>query len=135
MYFYVLDILDCAAICFMPYLLLENPKYFFDVGGDQYPRLIFEDYNGNFAIGKIIEDTAIFEVKVELYILSTTKYSIHKMVTMLARHYIFNVSYASKTFVGIYFIQKYLLEIGDGAKRPSKVLILYSKLVKTNTIQ
>ena len=64
MYFYVLDILDCAAICFMSYLLWENPKYFFDVGGDQYPRLMSGDYNGNFAIGKIIDDTTIFEVKV-----------------------------------------------------------------------
>ena len=57
------------------------------------------------------------------------------MVTMLAAHYIFNVSYASKTFGAIYSMQKYLVEIGDGAKRLSKVLILYSKLVKTNTIQ
>ena len=51
---------------------------------------------------------------------------------MLAAHYIFNVSYASKTFGAIYSMQKYLVEIGDGAKRLSKVLILYSKLVKTN---
>ena len=120
----------------MSYLLWENPKYFFDVGGDQYSRLMFGDYNGNFAVSKIIDDTTIFEVKVELYILSTTKYFIYKMVTMLVAHYIFNVSYASKTFGAIYFMQKYLLEIGDGAKRLSKVLYyIRSLLNQYNTMK
>ena len=41
--------------------------------------------------------------------------------------------YALKTFGSIYFMQKYLLGIDDETKYPSKVLILFLKLVKTNT--
>ena len=72
--FYVLDILDCAAIFSISYLLRENPKYFFDVGGDnKQPRLHMGDWDGNFEIGKIIDDATTVEVKVESYTLSATK--------------------------------------------------------------
>ena len=55
--FYVLDIFDCNAICSISYLLRENPKYFFDVGGDnQQPRFHMGDCDRNFEIGKIIDD-------------------------------------------------------------------------------
>ena len=38
--FYDLDILDCAAVCSISYLLRENTKYFVDVAGDnQQPRI------------------------------------------------------------------------------------------------
>ena len=94
----------------MSYLRQENPKYFFDVGGDnQQPRLHMEGFDGSFEIGKIIGDATTTEVKVESYTLNTTKNFIHAMATMLAAHYAFNVAYASKIFVAIYFIQKYLL--------------------------
>ena len=47
-------------------LLRENPKYFLDVGGDnQQPRLHMGDYDGNFEIGKIINDATTVDVKVE----------------------------------------------------------------------
>ena len=118
--FYVLDILDCAAICSISCLLQENQKYFCD---------------GNFEIGKIIDDATTIEVKVESYTLSATKDFVHAMATMLAAHYVFNVAYASKTFGAMYFMQKYLLGIDDETKCPSKVLILFSKLVKTNIMQ
>ena len=63
--FYVLDILDCAAIYSISYLLRENTKYFFDVGGDnQQPQLHLENCNRSFEIGKIINDTAASEVNV-----------------------------------------------------------------------
>ena len=134
--FYVLDILDCDARCSISYLLRKNPKYFFDVGGDnQQSRLHMGDCNGNFEIGKIIDDATKIEVKVESYTLSATKDFVHAMATMQAAHYVFNVEYASKTFGAMYFMQKYLLGIDDETKCPSKVLTLFSKLVKTNTIQ
>ena len=134
--FYVLNILDCTAIYSISYLLRENPKYFFDVVGDnQQPRHHMGDCDENFEIGKIIDDTTTIEVKVESYTLSVTKDFIHAMATMLAAHYVFSVAYASKPFGPMYFIQKYLLGIDDETKCPSKVLKLFSKLVKTNTIQ
>ena len=132
--FYVLDILNCAAICSISYLLRENPKYFFDVGGDnQQPRLHIGDCDGNFEIGKIIDDATTIEV--ESYTLSATKDFVHAMATMPAAHYVFNVAYASKAFGAMYFMRKYLLGIDDETKCPSKMLTLFSKLVKTNTIQ
>ena len=91
------------------------------------------DCDGNFDIGKIIDDATTIEVKVEMYTLSTKDF-IHAMATVLAAHYVFNVTYASKTFGAMYFMQKYLLGIDDETKCPSKVLT-FSKLVKTNTIQ
>ena len=93
------------------------------------------DCNRNFEIGKIMDEATTIEVKVESYTLSATKDFIHAMATMLAAHYVFNVAYASKTFGAMYFMQKYLLGIDDETKCPSKVLTLFSKLVKTNTIQ
>ena len=118
------------------YLLRENPKYFFDVDGDnQQPRLHMGDCDRNFEIGKVIDDATTIEVKVELYTLSATKDFIHAMATVLAAHYVFNVAYALKTFGAMHFMQKYLLGIDDETKCPSKVLTLFSKLVKTNTIQ
>ena len=84
--------------------------FFFDVGGDnQQPRLHMGDCDGNFEIGKIIDDATTIEVKVESYTLRTTRDLVHAMATMLAAHYVFNVAYASKTFGAMYFIQKYLL--------------------------
>ena len=133
--FYVLDILECTAICSVSYLLRENPKHFFDVGGDnQQPRFHMGDCDGNFEIGKI-DDATTIEVKVESYTLSATKDFIHATTAMLAAHYLFNVAYASKTFGAMYFMQTYLLGIDDETKCPSKVLTLFSKLVKINTIQ
>ena len=93
------------------------------------------DCNENFEISKIIDDATTIEVKAESYILSGTKDFILAMATMVAAHYIFNFAYASKTFGAMYFMQKYLLGIDDETKCPCKVLILLSKLVKTNTIQ
>ena len=116
---YVSDILDCAAICSISYLLRENPKYFFDAGSDnQQPRLHMGDCDGNFEIGKIIDDATTIEVKVELYTLSATKNFVHAMATMQVAHYEFNVAYASKTFGRIYFMQKYLLGIENETKFP-----------------
>ena len=57
------------------------------------------------------------------------------MATMLAAHYVFNVSYESRTFDPMYLMQRYLLGIDDETKCPSKVLTLFSKPVITNTIQ
>ena len=71
----------------------------------------------------------------ESYTLSVTKDFIHAMATILAAHYVFKFAYASKPFDAMYFIQKYLLGIDDETKCPSKVLKLFSKLVKTNAIQ
>ena len=51
------------------------------------------DCDGNFEIGKIIDDATTIEVKVESYILSATKDFIHAMATILAAHYVFNVAY------------------------------------------
>ena len=134
--FYVLDILDFTAICSISYLLRENPKYFFDVVGDnQQPQLHMGDCNRNFEIGKIMDEATTIEVKVESYTLSATKDFIHATTAMLAAHYLFNVAYASKTFGAMYFMQTYLLGIDDETKCPSKVLTLFSKLVKINTIQ
>ena len=115
--FYVLDILDCAAICSISYLLLENTKYFFDVGGDnQQPRLDMGDCDGNFEIGKITDDATAIEVKAASYTLSAAKDFVHAMATMLPAQYVFNVAYASKTFGAMYFMQKYLLGIDDETK-------------------
>ena len=98
--FYVLDILECTAICSVSYLLRENPKHFFDVGNDNHqPQLHMGDCHGNFEIDKIIDDATTIEVKVESYTLSATKDFIHAMATMLAAHYVFNVAYASKLLV------------------------------------
>ena len=95
-------------------MLRENPKYFFDAGGDdQQPRLHMEDCDGIFEIGKIIDDATTIEVKVESYTLSATKDFVHAMATMLAARYVFNVAYASKILGAIYFMQKYLLGIDD----------------------
>ena len=93
------------------------------------------DCDGDFEIGKIIDDATTIEVKVESYTLSATKDFVHAMATMLAAHYVFSVAYASENFGAMYFMQKYLLGIDDETKCPSKVLTLFSKLVKTNTIQ
>ena len=134
--FCVLDILHCAAICSISYLLQEHLEYFFDVDGDnQQPRLHVGDCDGNFEIGKISGDSTTIEVKVKWYALCATKDFIHAMATMLAAHYVFNVAYALKTFGAMYFMQKYLLGIDNETKCPSKVLTLFLKLVKTNTIQ
>ena len=43
------------------------------------------------------------------------------MAIILAAHYAFNVAYASKAFGAMYFMQKYLLEVDDEIKSPSKV--------------
>ena len=120
----------------MSYLLREKSKCFFDVGGDnQQPQFKMGDCNGNFEISKIIDDATAIEVKVESYTLSATQYLIHLMAAMLAAHCVFNVASASKTFCEMYFMQKYLLRIDDKTKCPSKVLTLFSKLIKTNAIQ
>ena len=55
--FYVLDILDYAAICSMSYLLWENPKYF--------SRFHMGNCTGNFEFGEIIDDATTFKVKVK----------------------------------------------------------------------
>ena len=57
------------------------------------------------------------------------------MAIILAVHYAFNVAYASKAFGAMHFMQKYLLEVDDEIKSPSKVLTVFSKVVKVNTIQ
>ena len=89
------------------------------------------DCVGDFEIGKIIDDATTIEVKVESYTLSAIKDFVHTMATMLAAQYVFNVVYASKIFGAMYFMQG----IVDETKCPSKELTLFSKLVKTNTIQ
>ena len=134
--FYILDILECAAKCSMSYLLQENPKYFFDIAGDnKQPRLHMGHCNGNFKISKTIDTTTI-EVKVKSCTLSEAKDFILAMPVMLEAHYIFNFAYASsKTFGAMYFMQKYLLGIDDQTKCPSKESTLFLKLVKTNSIQ
>ena len=122
----------------MLYLIsvMGKSEVFFYVGGDnQQPRLGMGDCDGNFEISKIIDDTTTIEVKFESYTLSSTKDFIHAMATMLAAHYVFNFAYASKTFGAMYFMQKYFLGIDDEMKCPSKVLTLFSKLVKTSAIQ
>ena len=129
--------ISLTALQYAPsqYLLRENPKYFFDVDGDnQQPRLHMGDCDRNFEIGKVIDDATTIEVKVESYTLSATKDFVHAMATVIAAHYVFNVAYALKTFGAMHFMQKYLLGIDDETKCPSKVLT-FSKLVKTNTIQ
>ena len=93
------------------------------------------DCDGNFEIGKIINDATTIKVKVESYTLSATKDFIHTMATMLAANYVFNVAYASKTFGAMYFMQRYLLGIDDETKCRSKVLTSFSKIFKTSTIQ
>ena len=134
--FYILDILECAAICSMSHLLQENPKYFFDIAGDnKQPQLHMGHCNGNFKISKTIDTTTI-EVKVKSCTLSEAKDFILAMPVMLEAHYIFNFAYASsKTFGAMYFMQKYLLGIDDQTKCPSKESTLFLKLVKTNSIQ
>ena len=78
--FYVLDILDCAKICSISYLLPGNPKHFFDVVGDnQQLRIHMEDCEGYFEIGKTIDDATAIEMKVKSYTLSVTKDFIHTM--------------------------------------------------------
>ena len=90
--FYVLDILDHTMLHFIS--VTVKFEVFFSVGGDdQLPRLHMGDCNGNFEIGKIIDDATTIEVKVESYILSATKDFIHAMATILAAHYVFNVAY------------------------------------------
>ena len=120
----------------MSYLLQEDPKYFFDVGGDnQQHRFHMGDCDGNFKIGKVIEDATTIEVKMESYTLSTAKNFIHARATTLAAHYVFNAACTSKTFGAMYFMQNYVLGIDDEIKSPSKVLTLFSKLVETNATQ
>ena len=65
----------------MSYLLQEDPKYFFDVGGDnQQHRFHMGDCDGNFKIGKVIEDATTIEVKMDSYTLSTAKNFIHSVL-------------------------------------------------------
>ena len=114
----------------------RKSEVFFDVGGDnQQPRLHMRYGDGNFEIDKFIDDATSIEMKVESYTLSASKDFVRAIATILAAHYVFNVAYASKSFGAMYFMQKYLLEIDDDTKCPSKVLTLFSELVKTNTIQ
>ena len=50
-------------------------EVFFDVGGDnQQPRLRMGDCDGNFEIGKIIDDATTIKVKVESYTLSAQRF-------------------------------------------------------------
>ena len=124
--FYILDILECAAICSMSYLLQENPKYFFDIAGDnKQPRFHMGHCNGNFKISKTIDTTTI-EVKVKSCTLSEAKDFILAMPVMLEAHYIFNFAYASsKTFGAMYFMQKYLLGIDDQTMSKQRINIIF----------
>ena len=91
--FYVLNALDYATIYSISYLLPEKPKYFFDVDGDNNQLLLhMENCAGNFEIKKVIDDATTIEVKVESYTLSTTKYFIHAMATMLVSCYVLTLS-------------------------------------------
>lgn len=87
--FYVLDILNCAAICSMPCLLREDPNFFDICNDNQQPQLPIGDCDRNFEIGKTTDEAKSLEVKIESYILSSTKDFISAMATMLATHCVF----------------------------------------------
>ena len=110
----------------MSYLLQENPKYFFDIAGDnKQPRFHMGHCNGNFKISKTIDTTTI-EVKVKSCTLSEAKDFILAMPVMLEAHYIFNFAYASsKTFGAMYFMQKYLLGIDDQTMSKQRINIIF----------
>ena len=110
----------------MSYLLQENPKYFFDIAGDnKQPRFHRGHCNGNFKISKTIDTTTI-EVKVKSCTLSEAKDFILAMPVMLEAHYIFNFAYASsKTFGAMYFMQKYLLGIDDQTMSKQRINIIF----------
>lgn len=88
-------------------------------------------FGGNFETDKVKDNATTFEVKVESYTLITTKNFIHAVAIILTVHIVFNIAYALKNFGGMSFMQKYLLDIDDETNIQSKVLALFSELIKT----
>ena len=87
-------------------------------------------FGGNFETDKVKDNATTFEVKVESYTLITTKNFIHAVAIILTVHIVFNIVYALKNFGGMSFMQKYLLDIDDETNIQSKVLALFSGLIK-----
>ena len=129
-YYYNLDLINCAAICFLSYLLRESPEYFFDKTRDEsknnQPRIVvvgtdFSTYDF------IANEECAFDIKIE----DTTKCRCNDFVrpflAIIALRYVFNVTY-SKYDCDFYTAD--LARDSDNQMIPPKVLSLICRIKK-----
>ena len=96
---------------------------YFYVEADHFqPRLTckkLSQNNGAFSI--LINDDVEFELKIETLTLAHGKYFIRMFAMLLASFYIFNFECPKKLEATMFFLQKYMLRIGDETKTSHKV--------------
>ena len=135
----ILDLMNCGAILALPFLLREDPKFFFDDKElrNVQPRIRCSealDFDQNVIFEKITKDDASFKVYVESILIAEVKDFVQAVSILMSVHYIFNVNYSEKLHGTYMFIQKFILDINDNTNCPTKVLNLKSKLRKSNLI-
>ena len=131
LYYFFLDISNCATILYVPWLLRETPFDFFLNENHALPIITCNKFSSvKSDLTDVLED-AEFDVKVDGHSLCQSKDFIAGFEVYLASFYVFNITYPKSLENTMIFIQKFLLGIlDDGFKAPGRVLTLISKAKK-----
>ena len=132
-YSFNLDLINCAAICFLPYLLGESPEYSFDKAfkksKSNQSRIVvvrtdFTTYDC------ITNEECAFDIKTEDTTICRCNNFVQGFPVIIALHCVFNVTYSKLVEATITFIQRMWPEIKDNQKIPLKVLCLICHIRK-----
>ena len=126
-YSFYLNLINCAATCFLPYLLRELPEYFSTKPSNEsknnQPRIVV--IGTDFTIYDCIaNEEYAFDIKIGDTTTCRCNHFVRAFLVIIALPYVFNVSYSKKIEATMAFIQRMWPEINDNQKIPPKVLSL-----------
>ena len=89
-YSFNLDLIDCAAIYFLPDLLRESREHFFHKTSYLVVGTDFTTYDC------IANEECAYDIKIESTIICRCNDLVRAFVVIIALHYVFNVTYSKK---------------------------------------
>ena len=93
------DLINCAAICFLSYLLRESPEYFFDKTSNKsknnQPRIVVVA-NDFTTYDCIANEECAFDIKSEDTNICRCNDFVQAFLVIIALHYVFNVTYSKQ---------------------------------------
>ena len=78
----------------------------------------------------IVEMNKLYSILMENVVVAETSDFVQAFALLLGAFYVFNVEYPNKLEATLLFFQKFILDLSDRTKLPSKVLTLMSNLKK-----
>ena len=107
LYSFNLDLINCAVICFLSYLLRESPEYFFGkISNDSknsQPRIVV--IGTDFATCRCTgSEEFVFDIKIEDTAVCRYIGFVRTFLVMITLHYVFNVSYSKRIEATMAFI-------------------------------